>query len=199
MYFALLFPTLGVIGFTEVIAANRFLYLPMIALLIPMGFLAASAWGQKRYLADAEIARVVVGLCLCACVGEAIASRRAIVPWRDTVHLFDHLASVAPRAPKVRYNYANALSDAGRKEEAVREYEAAIALRPHFDQAHNNLAATLDALGRADEATKHFEKAITLNPGNARARNSYGAVLLAAARWIRPSCNCAKPPGSIQT
>jgi protein O-mannosyl-transferase len=43
-YFSLLFPTLGLIGFTDVLAANRFLYLPMIALTWPV----ASCLARRR-------------------------------------------------------------------------------------------------------------------------------------------------------
>lgn len=180
MYFALLFPTLGVIGFTDVVAANRFLYLPMIVLLIPLGVLGARAVESGRPTSRARFVWIVVGLSALGgvCLGEAMITRQAMMPWRDTVRLYVHLAQAAPNAPKVRFNYGNALSDVGRLTEAVVEYEAALALKPEYDHAHNNLAVTLDALGRNEQADDHFERAILLNPNSARARNSYGAVLL---------------------
>ena len=52
--------------------------------------------------------------------------------------------------------YGTALRLSGRHEEAVAQYDQAIALEPHWAAPHYNVALVLDALGRKPEAARHF-------------------------------------------
>jgi serine/threonine-protein kinase len=48
--------------------------------------------------------------------------------------------------------------------EAVRYYQAAVAIRPLSALAHNNLAAALASLNRKDEAIEHYQLALAIDP-----------------------------------
>lgn len=52
--------------------------------------------------------------------------------------------------------YGTALRLAGRLDDAVAEYERAIALEPHWAAPHYNAAIALDALGRKPEAARRY-------------------------------------------
>lgn len=54
---------------------------------------------------------------------------------------FEQAVARNPQHAQMRFNYAASLGFAGRFEEAEREYEAAIALKPNFVQAHAALSA----------------------------------------------------------
>jgi len=189
IFFVTIFPTLGLIGFTDVIAANRFLYLPMIGLLIPIADVLPRLWmgTPNRRRALARLCIISIG---CAVLlAEAVASRAALVPWRDTTSLFRYLLENLPGAPddavgRIRYNLGNALADSGDRTAAIEEYRAAIELAPNLARAHNNLAVELVNADRPAEAVVHFDRALQLDSRNANALSSYGAALVKLGRPI---------------
>jgi len=61
--------------------------------------------------------------------------------------------------------------------EAVRYYQAALAIRPKSSTVHNNLAVTLTSLGRTQEALSHYEQALALNPDSPAVRFNLGCAL----------------------
>ncbi|MFQ5351562.1 MAG: hypothetical protein ACE5D3_00630, partial [Candidatus Binatia bacterium] len=141
--FVALSPTLGVIGFTDTIASNRFLYLPMVGALLPFAYYASRGWTLPRSRTTARI--LIVVATVFACGWGAVATRRGLTFWSDSVTHFAHLVQVAPDAPKVRFSYGEALDRTGHLGRAEVEYRAAVALRPGYSRAHNNLAVLLAA------------------------------------------------------
>src|SRR5690606_10232636 len=61
--------------------------------------------------------------------------------------------------------------------EAVRYYQAALAIRPKSSTVHNNLAVTLTSLGRTQEALSHYAQALALNPDPPAVRLHLGCAL----------------------
>lgn len=69
------------------------------------------------------------------------------------------------------------LGATGRKHEAVRANQTAVALSPQDAEAHNNLGNTLRGLGKLDEAEASFTQAIALKPDYALAHSNLGNAL----------------------
>ncbi len=176
--FVALSPTLGVIGFTDTIASNRFLYLPMVGALLPIAYYAARGWTRPRTTART----LIVTATMFACALGAIGTRRGLSFWSDSVTHFAHLVQVAPDAPKVRFSYGEALDRAGYLERAEVEYRAAIALRPGYSRAHNNLAVILAARNQLSEALPHYADAVRYDTKSFKAYNNYGVALIQAGR-----------------
>ncbi len=65
----------------------------------------------------------------------------------------------------------------GRLDEALAEFEAAIALRPDYWQGHANAAVVLIDQGKLDEAMDRLKKVLEANPDQAHAYGSVGVVL----------------------
>ncbi|MEL6372955.1 MAG: tetratricopeptide repeat protein [Pseudomonadota bacterium] len=70
---------------------------------------------------------------------------------------------------KAHASRAYALSMAGRFQQAIRDYDAALKLDPAFALAWNNRAWSLFKLGRAAEGLPDVERAIALNPSSPHA------------------------------
>ncbi len=62
------------------------------------------------------------------------------------------------------FHAGTAHQQAGRLQDAEREYRAAIDARDDFFEAHVNLGVVLQGLAKAEEAGKAFSRAIDLNP-----------------------------------
>jgi len=178
--FLAIFPTLGVIGFTDTIAANRFLYLPMIGLLLPIADLVRRLWSaapacKRRRVAVAAALGLIFGL-------ESFATRRALAHWSTSISYFEHVAARAPGAAKVRYSFGEALDRAGQIDRAIEEYRAAIELKPDYAMARNNLATLLAAEGNLTDAIRHYRRAIAVDPSSFRAYNNLGVALARTGR-----------------
>jgi tetratricopeptide (TPR) repeat protein len=71
----------------------------------------------------------------------------------------------------------------GKREDAIRHYERALAVAPKFYPAHNNLGA--DYLSRSDfrSAQSHFEEAIKLNQSDSEAHLNLANVFLQTRKY----------------
>ena len=84
----------------------------------------------------------------------------------------------SPRdAAEVLNNRGMMLTDANQHEEALANFDAALALNPGFVEAHNNRAVVLVAIQRRDEALLSYGRALALRPGMIRVLNNRGNLL----------------------
>ncbi|MGE4053310.1 MAG: tetratricopeptide repeat protein [Vicinamibacterales bacterium] len=88
-----------------------------------------------------------------------------------------------PEDPWPHYELANALRERNLLPDAVREYQAAIALDPGHSTAHNNLGVVLTELGQFGDAVRHYEAAIRAEPGLADAHFNLANALRAENRY----------------
>src|SRR5213078_1633812 len=82
-----------------------------------------------------------------------------------------------PASVRAHSNYATALQEAGRTDEAAGQFSAALRLNPGSAKTHVNLAALLMEKGKLDEAQTHFEQALRIAPNNAEYHSGYAYVL----------------------
>ncbi len=83
-----------------------------------------------------------------------------------------------------RAHIARGAVAAGNQEsdEAVREFEAALAINPRLVVAHSNLILLYGEIGRIEDARRHYEAALESNPGWAQAHYNWGALLAQQGR-----------------
>jgi tetratricopeptide (TPR) repeat protein len=182
LFLALIAPTMGIVGFNNVPACNKFIYLPVVGLLIPLTKLAIWLWQSQGHRRLVRAAVVAVPLMLAA--GELAATRQYLSVWRDTETLYRHMLSLAPKATFVREDLARWLSDVGKLDESIGLLRAAMQEREpnHPSQArlNMNLALTLGRRGRAgdvEEAVVQARRAVALNPNSARWHLGLGTLL----------------------
>ncbi|MBW1683633.1 MAG: tetratricopeptide repeat protein [Deltaproteobacteria bacterium] len=181
-FFLATLPTLGVVGATETVAADRYAYLPLIGLVLVVAWLLARLWSARAgtwrpWLLAAAL--VVIG-------GECVATRAQLAPWRDSEALFRDMLADAPGVPRLHYELGNALRQKGRMQEAMREYRQALGRSPYFPyecppeiaaSAHNNLAILLARQGDLSGAVEHWRAALEAKPGNANTHHNLGIAL----------------------
>jgi len=183
IFFVAIFPALGVVGFTNVIAADRFVYLPSIGLLMILasflGWFCNAANIGKPAVRYAAILIVV----LAAACAEAAAVRGYLVYWRDSIGYFQNMVSKQPDVFLAYYNLGVPYGKLGRWHEAIDAYKQAIKINPDYAEAHNNLGAAYGKLGRWPEAADAYKQAIRINPDSAKAYNNLGAAYSNLKRW----------------
>jgi tetratricopeptide (TPR) repeat protein len=186
IFFALLAPTMGIIGFTPVIAADRFVYLPMVGLLIVLAWgLSRASTGQGAGSSKATRLRaglyLIGGLIAVACVAEAVQTRRYLAAWSESEGLFRHMLAHAPQTAILYRGLGNELKKKGRIDESVDAFQRAIELA-NDHVAHSNLAVLLAARGQVDEAIYHGQQAVRAQPKWPTGFNNLGNALIQKGR-----------------
>jgi Flp pilus assembly protein TadD len=177
-FFVAILPTLGIIGFTNVIASDKYAYLPMPGLLMIVALGLAKLWelpARPRRRAVGRTALLAVVLLLSGL--EAWGTRTYLARWQDTETLYRYMLTFAPRAHSLHDYLGVQLHRQGRLEEAIEHFNQALAARPWDYSAHNNLGAALAEQGKLQEAIDHFVEAIRAAPRAAKGYSNLGRAM----------------------
>jgi len=177
-FFVMIFPATGVIGFANVIAAERFAYLPSVGLMLPLVALIAWAWEQGRSARTVRIS--IMALAACAAFALGAGSQAYLREWSNTETLFRYMLRLYRKAPSLQLSLGMELEDQGRDLEAMAEYRQTLKLSPRFWIPHMNLGRLLAKNRQLDEGIREYEMAIAcksdfyeahINLGNALMQN----------------------------
>lgn len=177
VFFVAVFPTLGVIGFTPVIAANRFVYFPIVGILIILA--AFLEWVCVRWGGGRRRARdvIVAAIILLVAGTEAVLSRQYAARWNDTVSLCEYMLKLTPEEEAVHNHLGVALRARGKTEEGIEHFRLAIEYDPESPRAHYNLGNALKDKRMLDEAITQFREALQRDPRHVLAHNNLGVAL----------------------
>lgn len=201
-----LVPVIGVVQIGLQFMADRFMYVPLIGLLLAVVWPVADLfqrWRRGR-MAGRMLAAAVTTILL------VLASARTTV-WKDSASLFGAALAVDPKNWLAHYFLGLAQLDKHRYAEAAEHFYESLRIHPNFRRSRNNLGMALmglnrpeDAIvqfrlallrkaedshthanlgqalaktGRTGEAIMHLREAVRLDPANIKARNNLGSVL----------------------
>jgi protein O-mannosyl-transferase len=105
-------------------------------------------------------------------------TRRQIGYWQDGETLLRHSMAVTESNEVPLYYLGVTLDRKGQTDEAIRQYQAALRLRPSNVLLRNNLGIALGRRGRIDEALTQLQEAVRLAPGQASTYYNLGNALL---------------------
>jgi tetratricopeptide (TPR) repeat protein len=143
----------------NVLAADRFLYLPAATLSVALAAWASQLGGRPLWTAAA-----CAGLALPAL---AIGSYRRNLDWSDEVRLWRvAVETTPPTNPLPEHELADALAYAGRDDEAILHYEAVLAKAPPYLRPAilANIATSLSEAGRLESAEERLRQVIAIEP-----------------------------------
>ena len=167
-----LVPVVGLTPGWGTFMADRFTYVPSIGVLI------LAVWGVcemtrcRRYqlLALSVAGGTAIVLCLAL-------TRQQLGYWKDSEALFRHTLQVTENNDVAHNCLGVALGKKDQTEEAIRQYQEAIRLKPDRPMPHYNLGVAFAKAGQTDEAIRQYREAIRLKPDHANAHNSLGHAL----------------------
>jgi tetratricopeptide (TPR) repeat protein len=177
IFFAAIFPTLGAVGFTDVIASDKYAYLPVIGLLMLVtSFLVWVCRSKKIAIAATAIVLALAG-------AEAFATQRYLTNWKDTITLNKYMMQLTPESPSLYTNLGFAYGRLGRYDEEIEAYKQAIKSAPYMFELRFNLGCAYESMGRWDEAIEAYKQAIEIKPSNFKTYNNLGAIYGKAGQW----------------
>jgi len=175
IFFVAIFPTMQTLRFSDVIASDKFAYLPSIGLLMILASFLRWLCGDGVALTRCRTAAMIVLVLACA---ETAATRRYLAYWQDSVSFFEYMLALTPNEPSLLNNLGNAFKLQKKFEKAVVCYKQGLQVNPNDAGLHYNLAVTLQSQGRPNEAIDHYQKSIEADPREAAVYNNLGVVLL---------------------
>ena len=171
-----LFPALGFFNaysFRYSFVNDHHQYLASMAIIALASAVVArllARWGLWGKVSGNGLCGVLLALLATLTWQHAGAFRDMASLWRDTL-------AKNPACWMAHYNLGTLLSQRGQADEAIRQLQEAIRLKPDHAKAHYNLGVVLDQRGQLDEAIRQFQEALRLKPGDAAAYSNLGAAL----------------------
>jgi len=167
-----LVPVIGLVQVGSQAMADRYMYIPVIGLLIMGVWGVHGITGMKRNLKTAAAAATVVLLS-----AASLKSWKQAGIWRDSATLYEYALGVDDGNYVAHVNLGIVLDLRGRSREAARHYLRAIRMQPENPTAYYNMGKALMKLGKLSEAFEYYEKALELKPDYAEAHNNLGILL----------------------
>ncbi|MCX6355803.1 MAG: tetratricopeptide repeat protein [Candidatus Aureabacteria bacterium] len=149
-----LLPVLQIIP-TNVVKADRYLYLPVAAL-----SLLAGSWMSGRRSAFVGRGTILAITAMITCLMLLTISRNTV--WGSSFSLWKSVLARNPSNADAYNNLSIAYARIGMYQDAEDAARKALELRPNFASAHNNLANVYRLTGRNDEALVELQKAMDL-------------------------------------
>jgi tetratricopeptide (TPR) repeat protein len=157
--FALVFllPVLHLAPLQGAAAAERFLYLPSVGLVL----VVAAALAASDATPSAPKTRILAGIVMLASVGVAATATR---PWRNNETLFTRMVASSPQSPVAHHGLASVYAEQGLQVKAIEHYRRTLELQPDHADALNGLAVAHIQMKNYGEARIPLALALRLRP-----------------------------------
>jgi tetratricopeptide (TPR) repeat protein len=173
-YLGTLVPVIGLVQVGAQSHADRYMYIPMVGLLIMLAWGAADSAGKWPRTKPVLAAAAVV-----SCVACLALAWREVAYWRNGETLFERALEVTQFNSLAENNLGMHFMIAQRSADAIPHFEAAVRISPDYADAHNNLGFVLSQTpDRIPDAIKQYEAALRLKPDYAEAHNGLGTALV---------------------
>jgi Tfp pilus assembly protein PilF len=174
-FFIAISPALGIVRFTSSVVSNRFMYLPMVGLLLPLCWALTRLWNTAG--GAKKVSGAIVGIGAVLAIGSACVTRSYESKWQDTLTLLHYYVTQSPNDWKLHTRLGNEWVERGNYDSAIAEFTKAVRLNPGWAENHLNLGRALFTEGRLPEAQQAFAGALQQTPGDWRCHVLMGITL----------------------
>ena len=177
-FFIAVLPTMQVIRFSNVIASDKFAYLPS------LGFLMLIAALITRLAKTPAIRNCITKSLILALIpltlasAETLAARKYLTQWKDSISLYNHMLKLAPNAGTLHNMLGHALVLENRQDEAMESFRKAVRADPNDYLAIFNFGVSLKLQGRIDDAITQYLHALQVNPNIDFIHNNLAGALM---------------------
>jgi len=176
-FLIVLLPTIGLIQVGFQAMADRYMYLPLLGLLVIAVQLCADlsrAFPPQRAVRAVLLVLIAAGLCVLSWAQQSY--------WRNAFSLFSHAVEVRPDNVPARIQLAVIHLMDRQPDAAERHTRAALEYDPQSPEAWSNLGSALRMQGQSREAEAAFRKALEFEPGAYAPALNLAALLFGANR-----------------
>jgi tetratricopeptide (TPR) repeat protein len=171
-----LVPVIGLVQVGGQAHADRYMYIPMVGLLVML------IWGAAEVLEKLRARRLAIPLAAAACLAAAVLSWVQVGYWRNSETLFRHALAVTSDNSVANHNLGSYLMASGRLPEALPYLETAVRIDPDSAPARTDLGTALGKVGRLADAIAQLQIAVSLWPDAPKPHISLGTALAFAGR-----------------
>jgi protein O-mannosyl-transferase len=171
-----LVPVIGLVQVGGQAHADRYMYIPMVGLLVML------IWGATEILEKLRAKRLAIPLAAAACLASAVLSWVQVGYWRNSETLFRHALAVTNDNSVANHNLGSYLMASGRLSEAFPYLETAVRIDPDSAPARTDLGTALGKMGRLPDAIAQLQIAVSLWPDAPKPHISLGTALAYAGR-----------------
>lgn len=177
-YVGTMVPMIGLLQAGKQAHADRYMYIPMVGLLMILAWGAADI-GERwpRSLPAIGVGATVV------CAVFLMLSFEQVGYWRNSGTLFERTLEITKDNWLAENNLGIYLVERGQLAEAYPHFEAALRIDPDYAAAHNNLGGVILQLGDCAAAVPHFEAAIRAQPNFAMANYNLGGCQMLSGNY----------------
>jgi tetratricopeptide (TPR) repeat protein len=172
---AVLAPVLGFLSFSfqdMSTVADRYCYLAMVGpALAVAGLLGRLPTGLATYGSVAVLA------------GLAVLSNLQTRHWQDSVTFNTYTLTVNPRSWLAFHNLGLWYLDQGQLDQAIVQYQKALALKPNSFKAYNNLGMIYDRQGEKERAIAAYQQALAIQPNYPLVCNNLAVIYKGLNRY----------------
>ncbi len=172
-YLIMLAPILMLIRQGAEVRCDRYTYLPQIGLYILVAWGAMDLcgfWRHRRMVLGSVAAVVITAL--------GVDSFIQTSYWRNSESLWTYTLTCTSDNAIAHNNLGNVFLQQGPLDEAIAQFQKALAIEPFFEKAHYNLGTAFLEQRRTDEAIAQFRKALEIKPDYVDAHNNLANALL---------------------
>jgi hypothetical protein len=190
LYFGItIAPVSGILPLGEVLAADRYSYIPCLGFAVLAGGAVAAALPR---LSRAGLA-ATVSLVAVSVIGLAVLAGQQTRVWRDTLSLWAHAVEATPECALCHANLGHSLLERGAPEAALPHFLDAVILRPHRSGTYRGLGRALEALGNPDEAIAWYRFGLAQIPTALSLGIDLATALVAQGRLTEATAALASP------
>jgi len=174
-FVGMLVPVIGLVQVGNQSMADRYMYLPMVGLLIIVAWGASEIIKERRWIATGASAVVLL-----AC---AMVTANDVRYWTDSRVLFTRtLERTGPNMFTLQ-NLGASYQEVGDYDNAIKYFAQCVESQPRYPHARRVLAHTFQKAKRYQEAGQQLEIAIELEPQDYRSWNSLGKLYCELENW----------------
>jgi len=170
-FVVMLLPTLGLVQVGSQAAADRYMYLPILAPAMAVAAVAVHVWQLQRWRLGAMTAGALATIAL------ASSTVRQTSIWHDSATLWTWATEKQPGAAIAHYNLGEYLRSQGDLDGAVRCWQTAAAMAPWFSWPLNQLGNVAVLRGAIDDARAYYERATLVNETDPEAQYNLASFL----------------------
>jgi tetratricopeptide (TPR) repeat protein len=179
-FFLLLAPSSSLLPLPTEPAAERRMYLPLLAI---MAVTLGAAWRAGRRISTRfnwpDHARLwletAIALALALALGVTTFQRNA--QYRTVRSIWADVVAKRPHNARAQTSLALALVDEGKLTEAIDLFNQTLRENPRYGLGHYNLGSVFQSQGRIEEAMEQYRQAIQLQPDLSQPHYNLGCIL----------------------